>query len=91
MRGRRNVALEILGELPQPLDTVVRQVLHHALGTRPQRFVVHLSWPHADLIVHIQQPFDRKLKFNRPLASEIARELYTIITAIIDEECGPNK
>jgi len=85
------VAIEILGELPKPLDAVVRQVLHDALGTRPQTFVVRLSWPHADMIVHIQQPFDRKLKFNRPLESEIARELYAIVTAIVDEECGPTK
>jgi hypothetical protein len=83
------MALEILGELSKPLDAVVRQVLHRALDPRPQRFIVHLSWPHADMIVHIQQPFDRKLKFNRPLESEIARELYAIVTAIVDEEFGP--
>jgi hypothetical protein len=85
------VAVEILGELPEPLDAVVRQVLHRALGPRPQSFIVHLSWPHADMIVHIQQPFDRRLKFNRPLESEIGRELYTIVDAIVDEECGPTK
>jgi hypothetical protein len=70
---------------------VVKEVLHRALDGRPQRFVVHISWPHADLIVHIQRPFDKKLKFNRPAEAEIARELCTTLTAIVDEECGPIK
>jgi hypothetical protein len=87
--GRRNVALEIQGELPKPLEEVVKGVLHRALDRRPQRFVVHISWPHADVIVHIQRPFNRKLKFNRPAEAEIARELYSTLSAIVDEECGP--
>jgi len=85
------VAVEIQGELPKPLEEVVKEVLHRALDPRPQRFIVHISWPHADLIVHIQRPFDKKLKFNRPAEAEIARELYTTLTAIVDEECGPIK
>ena len=83
------MAVEIQGELPKPLEEVVKEVLHRALKPRPQRFIVHISWPHADLIVHIQRPFDKKLKFNRPAEAEIARELYTTLTAIVDEECGP--
>jgi len=39
--------------------------------------------------VHIQRPFDRRLKFKGTAAAEIARELHTILTAIVDEECGP--
>ena len=85
------MAVEIQGELPKPLEEVVKEVLHRALDPRPQRFIVHISWPHADLIVHIQRPFDKKLKFNRPAEAEIARELYTTLTAIVDEECGPIK
>jgi len=83
------VALEIQGELVKPLENVVKEVLHRVLDPRPQRFVVHISWPHADLVVHIQQPFDRKLKFNRPAEAEVARELHTTLSAIVDEEYGP--
>lgn len=83
------MAVEIQGELPKPLEEVVREVLHRALDPRPQRFIVHISWPHADVIVHIQRPFDKKLKFNRAVEAEIARELYTALTAIVDEEYGP--
>ena len=83
----RDVPLEILGELPKPMNALIREVLERVLGGRPERFIVHLSRPHADVIVHIQQPFDKKLKFTRPLESEIARELYAILTAIVDEEC----
>jgi len=85
------MAVEIQGELPKPLEKVVKEVLHRALDPRPQGFVVHISWPHADLIVHIQRPFDKKLKFNRPAEGEIARELSTTLTGIVDEECGPIK
>ncbi len=81
--------VEIQGELPKPLDEAVKQALHRALDPRLQRFIVHVSWPHADVIVHIQEPFDKKLKFNRPVEGEIGRELYTTVTAIVDEECGP--
>ena len=83
------MAVEIQGELPKPLENVVKEVLHRALDLRPQRFVVHISWPHADLVVHIQRPFDRKLKFTRPAEAEIARELHTALSAIVDEEYGP--
>ena len=85
------MAVEILGELPKPLEDVVKEVLHRALDPRPQRFVVHISWPHADLVVHIQRPFDKKLKFTRPAEGEIARELHTTLNAIVDEEYGPIK
>jgi hypothetical protein len=85
------VAVEIQGELPKPLENVVKDVLHRALDPRPHMFFVHISWPHADLIVHIQRPFDRKLKFNRPSEVEIARELHTTLRAIVDEECGPSQ
>jgi hypothetical protein len=91
MPRRRNMAVEIGGELPKPLDEVVKKVLHRALDPRPQRFVVHISWPHADLIAHIQQPFEKKLKFTYPIEAEIGRELYTTVTAIVDEEYGPIK
>lgn len=83
--------LEILGELPKPLDALISEVLERVLGRRPERFIVHLSRPHADVIVHIQQPFDKKLKFTRPPEPEIARELYATLTAIVDEECGPSE
>ncbi len=86
---RRNVAVEIVGELPKPLDEAVKEVLHRALDPRPQRFIVHISWPHADVIVHIQRPFDKKLKFTRPVEAEIGRELYAAVTAIVDEQYGP--
>ena len=83
------MAVEIQGELPKPLGDAVREVLHRALDPRPQRFIVHISQPHADVVVHIQRPFDRRLKFNGTAAAEIARELHTTLTAIVDEECGP--
>jgi hypothetical protein len=83
------VPLNILGELPQPLDTIVREVLHRALDARPQEFVVEISRPHGDVIVHVLEPFERRLKFNYPMESEIARELSSTVTAIVDEEFGP--
>ena len=85
------MAVEILGELPQPLDGMVREALCQALNPRPQKFVVHISWPHAEMIVDVMAPFGRTLKFNHPQEAEIARELYTTITAIADEEFGPIK
>jgi hypothetical protein len=87
----RDVGVEILGELPKPLDELIKQALHQALDARRQKFVVHISWPHADVIVHIKEPFDRRLKFTRPAEAEIGRELYATVGAIVDEECGPSK
>ncbi len=43
------------------------------------------------MIVDVMAPFGRTLKFNHPQEAEIARELYTTITAIADEEFGPIK
>ncbi len=81
--------VEITGVLPQPLDKLVREVLHRALGRRPQQFVVHISRPHGEMIVHLQRPLDRRLKFNNPTETEIARELYGVLTEITDEVFGP--
>jgi hypothetical protein len=86
-----NVSVEIKGDLPQPLEGVVKEVLHRALDFRPQEFVVHISKPHAEVIVHVTQPIDKRLKFNGPMEVEIARELYAVITEIVDEELGPAK
>jgi hypothetical protein len=85
------MAVEILGELPKPLDGMVREVLHRALDGRPQAFVVHISWPHGEVIVDIRIPLGRTLKFNHPQEPEVARELYMAVTAIVDEELGPAK
>lgn len=82
------MSVEILGELRKPLGEVVRVVLRRALDPRPQHFLVHISWPHAELVVHIREPFDRRLKFNRPMESDLARELYATVTAIADERFG---
>ena len=84
--------VQIRGALTQPLDAMVRKALQQALESRPERFVVELSWPHqADLVVHIQEPIDRRLKFNRPVESELARELYATITEIVEADFGPAK
>lgn len=81
--------VEILGEVSQPLDLLVRKVLHEILDSRPQEIVVHVSRPHTDLVVHIRKPFDRKLKFNSPLETEVARELQASLRELADEELGP--
>ncbi|HEV2424594.1 MAG TPA: hypothetical protein VGZ29_07190 [Terriglobia bacterium] len=83
------MAVKIIGVLPNNTDAVVRAILRRALDSRPESFVVHISWPHSDLVVHIQQPFDKKLKFHRPGESELGRELYTTITEIAEGELGP--
>jgi len=71
---------------------MLRKALHEALDARPEKFVVELSWPyHADLVVHIQEPLDKRLKFNRPVESELPRELYATITELVDAELGPIK
>ncbi len=80
--------VEITGALRQPLDKLVREVLHRALDRRPQRFVVHIARPHGELVVHLQQPLDRRLKFNNPAETEIARELYGVLVEIVDEAFG---
>ena len=83
--------IEILGELPQPLDLMVRKALHQLLDSRPEEFVVHISRPHSDVIAHVQKPFDRKLKFNSPLEAEVARELLASLRELVDEKLGPIK
>lgn len=82
--------VEIVGVLPPTVDAIVRNVLRQALDSRPQTFVVHISWPHADMIVHVQQPFDRKLKFNCGAETDVARELYTTLTEIVEGELWAN-
>lgn len=83
--------VEITGQLPKPLDEVVREVLHRTLGPRPQEFVVHVSWPHAEIIVQIKGALDKRLKFNSPIEAEIGRELHAVLAEIIEEEFGPIK
>jgi hypothetical protein len=86
------VPVQIRGVLQQPLDGILRKALHQALDARPEKFVIELSWPHhADLVVHFQEPLDKRLKFNRPVESEIARELYATVTELVDAEFGPAK
>ncbi len=83
------VPVKINGALPNSMDGAVRTVLRRALDARPEAFVVHISKPHSDLVIHIQQPFDKKLKFSSSGESEIARELYTTVTEIAEGELGP--
>jgi hypothetical protein len=84
------MAVEIVGEVTRPLDTVIKQVLHKALDSRPDSFVVHVSQPHNELVVHIRSPVDRRLKFSPASELEIGRELYTTLTAIVDERLSSN-
>ena len=81
--------VQITGILPKPFDAAVKEVLHRALDSRPQEFLVKVSWPHAEMVVHISGPLEKRLKFNARMESEIARELYSVITEITDEELGP--
>jgi hypothetical protein len=83
------VSVKINGVLPRPVDAVVREVLRRVLDRRPEAFVIHISRPHADLVVHLQQPFDKRLKFSSAAESEIARELYTTLVEIVEGELGP--
>jgi hypothetical protein len=83
------VPANILGELPQPLDGIVRKVLHRELDPRPQAVVVEISRRHGDVVVHVLEPFDKRLKFSQSADNEIARELSTTLTDILDEEFGP--
>jgi hypothetical protein len=83
------MAVEIVGELRSPLDAIVRDALHKALDTRPANFVVHIAQPHSELIVHLRQPFERRLKFTPVSEPEVGRELYTALISIVDEELPP--
>jgi len=85
------VPVNILGDIQQPLDSIVRDALHRVLDPRPQRFKVEISRPHGDVIVHVLAPFDKRLKFSYPMEAEIARELSSTLAAIVDEEFGPVK
>lgn len=82
--------VKINGVLPKPVDGIVREVLRRALDPRPEAFVVHISWPHADMVIHVQQPFEKRLKFCNPGESDIARELYTTVMEIAEGELGPH-
>jgi hypothetical protein len=83
------VPVVITGQLPKPLDGMVREVLHRTLDPRPQEFVVHVSWPHSEMIVQISGALDKRLKFNSPAEAEVARELETVLSEIADGEFGP--
>ena len=84
------VSVKITGVLPNTMDSVVRAVLRRALDSRPEPFVVHISRPHySDLVIHIQQPFEKRLKFSSLGESDIARELFTTVTEIAEGELGP--
>lgn len=83
------VPIEITGGLPKLLDAAVRDSLHRALDARPEHFLVDISRPHSELVVHIQKPVEKRLKFNQPSESEVGRELYGVISEIVNEECGP--
>ena len=80
--------VEIRGTLQPPLDGIVRKAIQHALEARPEAFVVEISCRHSDVVVHIQKPIDKRLKFMRPMESELARELYATITEIVEGEFG---
>ena len=83
------MSVNILGVLPQPLDTIVRKVLHRELDSRPQAVVVEISRQHGDIVIHLLEPFDKRLKFSQAAEGEIGRELSSILTDIVDEEFGP--
>jgi hypothetical protein len=83
------VPVKIQGALSEDLDALVRKVLRQALDVRPQDFNVHISRSHGDIVVHVREPFDKKLRFSASAGVEIARELQSILTDIVDEECGP--
>jgi hypothetical protein len=90
-RRGENMPVDVLGELPEPLDGMVRNALTRALDKRPQGFVVYISRPHSEIIVDIREPFRRTLKFNHPQEAEITRELYATVTAIVEDELGLNR
>ena len=81
--------VEITGTLANSLDGIVRHVLHNILDLRSHHFVIHISQPHTEVVVHIKEPFESRLKFNAITEEGIARELPVTVTAIVDEELGP--
>ena len=80
--------VQITGVLPRQFDAAVKEALHRALDKRPQEFVVEVSWPHSELVVHIQAPFEKRLKFRQPVELELARELFSVVSEIADGETG---
>ena len=68
---------------------MVKEALHRALDARPEEFLVEVAWPHAELIVHLQGPLDRRLKFIQPIEQELARELLSVVSELVDSEFGP--
>ncbi|MGD0693439.1 MAG: hypothetical protein ABSB82_01145 [Terriglobia bacterium] len=78
--------VQITGVLPKQFDAVVKEALHRALDAKPQEFVVEVSWPHSELVVHIQSPLNKRLKFNQPAETELGRELFSVVTEIVDAE-----
>jgi len=83
------VPVKISGVLPEGLDGLLRKVLRHCLDGRPQDFAVHVSREHGSVVVHVRTPFDKRLKFSSAADLDVARELQSILTDIVDEECGP--
>lgn len=81
--------VQITGVLPRQFDGAVRQALHQILDPRPQEFVVEISWPHAEMVVHFHAPLEKRLKFMGTMEGEIARELHAVVGEIMDEEFGP--
>ena len=80
------MAVQITGVLPRQFDAAVKEALHRALDSRPQEFVVEVSWPHSELVVHIQSPLNKRLKFNQPIEAELVRELFSVVTEIVNAE-----
>ncbi len=83
--------VQITGVLPKQFDGDIRKTLHHALSERPEEFVVEIGWPHSEMVVHIHQPFDKRLKFNGTNEVDIARELLAVVTEIVESELGPTQ
>ncbi len=83
--------LQITGVLPKKFDGAVRKALHEALHNRPEEFVVEIGWPHTEMVVHIHAPFDKRLKFNGTNEADIARELLSVVTEIVEADLGPAK
>jgi len=71
------------------LDGIIRKVLRRELDSRPQALVVEVSQQHGDIVVHLLEPFDKRLKFSQAAGAEVGRELSSILADIVDEEFGP--
>jgi hypothetical protein len=87
--AEENVPVQITGVLPRHFDGIVRKVLHQLLDSRPQEFLVEISWPHSEMVVHFLSPLEKRLKFHGAVEPEIARELFAVVGEIMDEEFGP--